>query len=49
MFLTHEIWKSQAACEAHMKQSYVIELFRRADELFDGPVEIKLWERIIGN
>src|SRR5437016_5602973 len=46
MFLSNEVWESQAAYEAHMKQPYVRAVLERAQELFDGPVEIKVWESL---
>ena len=46
LFLFHENWTSRAALDEHLQKPHLQELGAKAEELFDGPVEITLWERI---
>lgn len=46
VFMTHENWETRSALEAHLEKPYVKALLGRSEELFVGPVEITLWEKV---
>jgi quinol monooxygenase YgiN len=46
LFLFHETWASREALDRHFETPHLKALGAKADDLFDGPVEITYWEMI---
>ncbi len=45
-FILHENWVSRKALDEHLEMPYLKTLKAKATELFVGPIDITLWERI---
>ncbi len=46
LFLFHENWISREALDKHLQMPYLQELGAKAEDLFDGPVEVTLWDNV---
>ena len=43
VFMFYETWESQADLDEHLRKPYLQDLISKADELFDGEMEVSTW------
>ncbi len=46
LFLFFENWRSKEDLDRHLEMPYIKEVFAKAEELFEHPPEVTLWEHI---
>jgi len=45
-FMFYERWESQAALDAHKDMPFMKEFFQKNKDMFDGPGDVTLWEKV---
>ena len=48
LFMFYENWTSKETLDEHIQMPHIQGLLNRADELFDGPLDVSFWEKAGG-